>query len=278
MSWFKKINVFFGKSLSGVSKDKLRHHVKRCLDHKGISTEQFGMIEGVLQFAELQVRDCMVPRAQMIMLHEEDDPVSLLQMIIDSKHSRFPFVGQSKDHILGILLAKDLLRCGADLFSKKWDAKPLLLKPTFVPESKHLDVLLRDFQKNHNHMAIVVDEYGNVSGLVTLEDVLEKIVGDIEDEYFVDSEAESIQSSGEHTFSVKAITPIEQFNEFFKAALDDERFDTVSGLVAQKLGRVPKVGDTVEISGFRFKVIHADKRRARLFDVEALSHERKQEK
>jgi magnesium and cobalt transporter len=256
------------------SSKRLRTYLLGCIKSKVISSEQFAMIDGVLQVSELQVRDCMIPRAQMLVIDDINNPSVFLPILIDSKHSRFPVVGHSKDQILGILLAKDLLSLGADLYKKKVNIETLLHQPSFVPESKRLDVLLNDFQKNHNHMAIVLDEYGSVSGLVTLEDVLEKIVGEIEDEYFVDTEEDDIKPMSDDTFLVKAATTIEQFNQYFKTNMDDALFDTLSGLIAQKLGRIPRVGDSISHNGFKFTVLRADKRCVRLFEVEPQHHEK----
>jgi magnesium and cobalt transporter len=207
----------------------------------------------------------MIPRAQLVFLQEAQPPEVLLERIIESQHSRFPVVGDDLDDIKGILHAKDLLRLALDR-DKPFDIKDWIRPATVIPESKRLNVLLQDFRSTRNHMAVVVDEYGHVSGVVTIEDVLEQIVGDIEDEHDVDDES-FFKQIDDRTFNVKATTPVEDFNEYFDRSLDEEEFDTIGGLVLKAFGHLPSRGETVGIDEMQFKVLNADSRRVRLLQV-----------
>ncbi|MEQ1439451.1 transporter associated domain-containing protein [Fontimonas sp. SYSU GA230001] len=227
------------------------------------------MFEGILQTAETQVRDVMIPRAQMVVV-EHDWPLDrIIPVVVESGHSRFPVVGESKDEVIGILLAKDLLKFSAGVPGfdpATFDMRRLVRPAAFVPESKRLNVLLKDFRRSRNHMAIVVDEYGGVAGLVTIEDVLEQIVGEIDDEY---DEAESapILKQDERRFLVNALTPIADFNAYFGTDFSDEEFDTVGGLLMHRFGHMPKRGESIRIDRFTFIVQRADSRRVYLFQV-----------
>ena len=236
-----------------------------------IDADAVSMIEGVLQVSELSARDIMVPRSQMDVIDISQPFEQFLEHVIETAHSRFPVVEGDRDNVLGILHAKELLRLYVD---DDLDVRDLLRPAVFVPESKRLNVLLRDFRVNRNHLAIVVDEYGGVAGLVTIEDVLEQIVGDIEDEFDFDEESDHIVpvEPGEHgpRFRVRAITGIRQLNEAVGADFPDEEFDTVGGLVTEQFGRVPRRGERVEIDGVRFEVLRADARQAQLLLVERL--------
>ena len=224
------------------------------------------MIEGVLNVSDMQVRDVMVPRSQMVVVKQDDSPEAILDVVVESAHSRFPVIGDTRDEVVGILLAKDLLayfgqraaRCGDE--EPKFNLRDLLRPAVFIPESKRLNVLLNEFRSNRNHMAIVVDEYGGVSGLVTIEDVLEQIVGDIEDEHDVDEDVSIVRHS-DNKYTVKALTPIEDFNEYFGSDFSDEDFDTIGGLVMNTFGHLPKRGEVCRLGRFRFKVLRADSRR-----------------
>jgi magnesium and cobalt transporter len=227
-----------------------------------LDAQALAMIEGVLQISEMQVRDIIIPRAHMIAVEEDHSLQEFLPAVIESGHSRFPVIGENRDEVVGILLAKDLLRY-ANTTQQKFNIRDLLRQALFVPESMHLDKLLQEFRRTHNHMAIVVDEYGGVAGLVTIEDVLEQIVGEIEDEYDVDDEA-FIKKLSEKQYTIKALTPIEEFNQYFNTTLDDSEFDTIGGLVMHAFGHLPKRGEVTEIENFRFKVLHSDNRRIRL--------------
>ena len=225
-----------------------------------IDADVLAMLEGVLQVSEIQVRDVMVPRSQMVVVRRDDPPEKILPVVIESGHSRFPVVGEDRDEVAGILLAKDLLRFFAEEGEGDFDIRECLRPAVFIPESKRLNVLLKEFRVSHNHMAIVVDEYGGVAGLLTIEDLLEQIVGDIGDEYDID-EAEGIRKEGERTFAVPALTRIEDFNAAFGTRFSNEEFDTIGGLVLHELGRMPRRGEAIEIGGLELKVVRSDRRR-----------------
>jgi magnesium and cobalt transporter len=234
-------------------------HERDLLDADALS-----MIEGVLQVSELRARDLMIPRSQMDVIDIAEPPDKWIPFVIETAHSRFPVIDGSRDHVIGILLAKDLLRYYTET---DFDVRGSLRPAVFIPESKPLNVLLRDFRANRNHIALVVDEYGGVSGLITIEDVLEQIVGDIEDEYDFDESEDAIIQETDGKFRVKALTEIGQFNETFGTKFPDDEFDTIGGLVTDQFGRVPKRGEAVEIDDIRFEVLRADARHADLFLV-----------
>ncbi len=225
-----------------------------------IDADAFAMIQGVLRVADLHVRDIMVPRSQMVVLERDSGPQHLLPAVIDSGHSRFPVIGDDRDQIIGILLAKDLLRHYAEGAKGSFDIREVLRPASFVPESKRLNVLLKEFRVSRNHMAIVVDEYGGVSGLVTIEDVIEEIVGEIADEYDTD-EDQTIRREGDRQFVVQALTRVQEFNEYFASRFSDEEYDTIGGLVMHQFGRLPRRGEAVTMDGLEFKVLRADRRR-----------------
>ena len=222
------------------------------------------MLAGVLEVSETQVRDVMIPRSQMVVIDVEQGKDDILAVIVESGHSRFPVIGEDRDEVLGVLLAKDLLRDFGKGEAEELPIRKLLRPAVVIPESKRLNALLKEFRASHNHMAIVVDEYGGVAGLLTIEDVLEEIVGEIDDEHDHE-EAEFIRADGESNgkpcFAVRALTRIEDFNEFFECELDDEEYDTIGGLVMHELGRLPRRGEQVDFGGFEFAVTKADKRR-----------------
>jgi magnesium and cobalt transporter len=218
------------------------------------------MLEGVLAVADLQVRDIMVPRVQMVSVRRDDLPGKILPIVIESGHSRFPVMDADRDDIVGILLAKDLLRRYAQAARASFDIREYMRAAVFVPESKRLNVLLKEFRRNRNHMAMVVDEYGGVSGLVTIEDVIEQIVGEIDDEYDVEDD-QNIRSEGPRHFTVRGVTRITEFNEYFGTDFAEEGFDTIAGLVMKQLGRLPRRGESLTIGGFEFRVARADRRR-----------------
>ncbi len=234
-------------------------HERNLLD-----ADALAMIEGVLQVSELRARDLMVPRAQMDVIDIAGDPKLWIPHVIETAHSRFPVIEGGLDHVIGILLAKDLLRYYHD---QNFDIRAMLRPAVFVPESKPLDVLLKDFRANRNHMAIVIDEYGGVAGLITIEDILEQIVGDIEDEHDLDEDADNIVAERDGRYRVKALTEISAFNEAFGTNFSDEHFDTIGGYVTDQFGRVPHRGDVIELDGIRFEVLRADARQPHLFQV-----------
>ena len=235
-------------------------HERNLLD-----SDALAMIEGVLQVSELQARDIMVPRSQMDVIDISESPDKFIPFVIQTAHSRFPVTAGNKDDVIGILLAKDLLRYYAG--EEEFNVREMLRPAVFIPESKPLNVLLKEFRKNRNHIAIVVDEYGGVAGLVTIEDVLEQIVGDIEDEYDFDEVEDNIVQDKAGQFRVKAGTEIEDFNERFGTSFSDEEFDTIGGLVLKRFGRVPKRGEQVTMDDLSFKVLRGDSRRLHLLEV-----------
>lgn len=228
--------------------------------------DALSMMEGVLQVSDLQVRDIMIPRAQMVVVGRDDSFEEILPVVVDSAHSRFPVIGEDRAEVVGTLLAKDLLPYYGEA-AQRFRLRDIIRSAVFVPESKRLDVLLREFRASRNHMAIVVDEYGAAAGLVTIEDVLEQIVGEIEDEYDFD-EGAFIMRRDDNLYTAKAHTSIEDFNAYFNVDLPDEDYDTIGGLVLKALGHMPKRGESVEVEGFRFEVIGADSRKIRLLNIQ----------
>jgi magnesium and cobalt transporter len=236
---------------------------------KLLDADALSMIEGVLQVSEMTVRDIMIPRAQMDVVSLDDEPAAFIPLVLETRHSRFPVTGENKDDIVGILLAKELLNYYAN--PEAFNLRDTLRPAVFVPESKRLNVLLREFRSNRNHIAIVVDEYGGVSGLVTIEDVLEQIVGEIDDEYDFDDSDENIIAETGGRYRVKARTEIADFNAHFGTDFADDEFDTVGGLVLQAFGRLPKRGETAVIGDLRFRVVRADSRRLHTLEVEPMT-------
>jgi magnesium and cobalt transporter len=239
-------------------REQLLQLLRGAHDRNLMDADALSIIEGALSVSEMQVRDIMVPRAQMDVISLADPPEKFVDFVLETAHSRFPAVGDSKDDVVGILLAKDLLRHFA---GKEFDLRDSLRPAVFIPESKRLNVLLREFRASRNHMAIVVDEYGGVAGLVTIEDVLEQIVGDIEDEYDFDEAAGNIVLDNAGHYRVKATTEIEDFNTAFGTHFPDGDYDTVGGLVIHQLGRLPKRNEVVIIGGLRLQILRADSRR-----------------
>jgi magnesium and cobalt transporter len=226
-----------------------------------IEGDALPMLEGVLAVSDIQVRDIMVPRAQMTVLNRDDESDVLLRTVIESGHSRFPVMDEDREKIVGILLAKDLLRLAAKHEdAADFDIKEFMRPTVFVPESKRLNVLLREFRRSRVHMAVVADEYGGIAGLVTIEDVIEQIVGDIDDEHDVDEDV-NIRKDGDRQYIVRGQTPIDEFNEYFQTELSDDEFDTVAGLVMKQLGRLPRRGETLQLADCELKVMRFDRRR-----------------
>ena len=230
-----------------------------------LDAEALSMIEGVLQVSETQVRDVMIPRSQTDMLDVAESPEKFIPFVIEKAHSRFPVFEDNRDNVIGILLAKDLLRFYAE---EEFDVREMLRPAVFVPEAKRLNVLPKEFRANRNHIAIVVDEYGGVSGLVTIEDVIEQIVGDIEDEYDFDETEDNILLDRSGRYRVKAVTEIGDFNNYFNVAFPDEDYDTVGGMVVGRFGRLPKRGESIVIDGYGFQVLRADSRKVHSLLVE----------
>jgi magnesium and cobalt transporter len=238
-------------------------HDRSLLDGDALS-----MMEGVLQVSELRVRDIMVPRPQMDVIDINEAPDSFVPLVIATAHSRFPVIDKNRDDVIGVLLAKDLLRYYAG--EEEFNVRDMLRPAVFVPESKPLNVLLREFRASRNHMAMVVDEYGGVAGLVTIEDVLEQIVGEIEDEHDFDEASDNIVREDSGSFRVKARTEIADFNRAFGTGFADDGYDTVGGLLIQRFGRLPKRGESTTIEGLRFQVLRGDSRRLHLIKVQPL--------
>ena len=238
---------------------------------ESVDPEEQEMLSGVLEVAETQVREVMIPRSQMVVIERDQGLDKMLKVIIDSGHSRFPVIGEDRDEVLGILLAKDLLKFFGDAQETELEIEKFLRPVSVIPESKRLNALLKEFRDSHNHMAIVVDEYGGVSGLLTIEDVLEEIVGEIDDEHDP-KEVEFIQpdvdAEGRPCFAVRALTRIEDFNDHFGCELaDDDNYETIGGLVMHELGRLPRLGESLVFGGFEFHVTKADRRRIDVLQV-----------
>ena len=263
-SWLERLSF----ALLGEPKDReqLVELLRDAQQRELLDPEALTMIEGVLQVAEMQVRDIMVPRAQMAVVERDATLDKILPTVIESAHSRFPVIGDNRDEVVGILPAKDLLAYYGQDNAKNFNVRDILRPAVFIPESKRLNVLLKEFRASRNHMAIVVDEYGGVAGLVTIEDVLEQIVGEIIDEHDIEEDA-YIMKHNDNVYAVKALTPIEEFNHYFFAEFSDDEFDTIGGLVMHRFGRLPRRGEVISIDRFRFKVLSADSRRIHLLQV-----------
>jgi len=261
--WLKRIT----QSMSGEPRDlaEFIEDLREASERGLFDGDALVMLEGVLAVADMQVRDIMVPRSQMVFALRDESPEQLVDLVVESGHSRFPVIGEDRDQILGVLLAKDLLRlhkAGNESFEIREYMRPVM----FVPESKRLNVLLKEFRSNHNHIAMVVDEYGGVCGLVTIEDVIEQIVGEIDDEHDVEDD-QSIRKERPREFTVRALTPIEEFNRFFGTQFSDDEFDTIGGLLMRELGRLPRRGETVKVESLEFRILRADRRRIDLLRV-----------
>jgi len=239
-----------------------------------LDIDALSMIEGVLQVSEIQVRDIMIPRSHMVVLEEENAYGDMLPVVNNSGHSRFPVIGENRDEIVGVLLAKDLLRYVDEESRKEFDIKDVLRQAVFVPESKRLNVLLKEFRASRNHMAIVVDEYSGVAGLVTIEDVLEQIVGEIDDEHDVE-DVGNIRRMGVNRYSIKALTPIEEINEFFHSGFNEEESDTLAGMLMKHQGHMPQRGETIGIGNHMFKIMSADSRRVKHVQLVVLAEPEK---
>jgi len=253
------------------SRDEIQTFIQSEVE---LDAEERSMLSGVLEVSETQVREVMVPRSQMVVIDIEEEFDEILTTIVQSGHSRFPVTGEDRAEVLGVLLAKDLLRYFGSDAAREIKIKRLLRPASVIPESKRLNALLKEFRASHNHMAIVVDEYGGIAGLVTIEDVLEEIVGEIDDEHDRE-EADFIRPDGDRNgkpcFAVRALTRVEDFNDYFECGLDDEEYDTIGGLVMHELGRLPRRGESFEFSGFLFAVIKADQRRINTLQVQRQS-------
>ncbi len=262
-SWLERL----GFALMGEPRDRdeLMEMLRDAQQRELLDTAALTMMEGVMKVSELQVRDVMIPRARMVVLEDDWSLERLIAEVVESGHSRLPVIDDSKDNIIGILIVKDLLAHAFDRH-EDFDLRQLLRPAKFIPESKRLNVLLKEFRSNRLHMAIVVDEYGGVAGLITIEDVLEEIVGEIDDEHDIDDEGAAIRPQGE-AFLIRALTPVDEFNKYFQADFSDEHADTIGGLVMMDLGRLPKGGESVDLGRFRFRVLRADNRQIHLLEM-----------
>ena len=263
-SWLERLSQVLGSEPS--SRSELIDLLRTSQERELIDADALKIIEGALTVADKQVREIMIPRSQVVFIKFEQKPSEFLPVVIGSGHSRFPVIGEGEDEILGILHAKDLLPLAMNDRDSAFQLRSSLRSHASIPESKRLDVLLQEFRAARNHLAVVYDEYGGVSGIVTIEDVLEQIVGDIEDEYDFEEKG-SINEHNDGTYSVRALTDIEDFNEYFDTSLSTEEFETVGGVVTHAFGHLPSRGEEVEIDKFCFKVLNADGRRVHLFKV-----------
>jgi magnesium and cobalt transporter len=261
--WLKRIT----QSMSGEPRDlaELVEHLREASERGLFDGDALVMLEGVLAVADMQVRDIMVPRSQMVFVERDESPAKLVELVVESGHSRFPVIGEDRDQILGILLAKDLLRLRAAA-DEDFEIREYMRPVVFVPESKRLNVLLKEFRRSHNHIAMVVDEYGGVCGLVTIEDVIEQIVGEIDDEHDVEDD-QTIRKERPREFTVRALTPVADFNQYFSTSFSDEDYDTIGGLLMQEFGRLPRRGETIKIGELEFRILRADRRRIDLLRV-----------
>ncbi len=261
--WLDRIyNIFTGEPQN---QKQLLDLLKNLQSHQLFGADELNMIEGVLQVADMQVRDIMIPRGQMVVLDHEDSFPEILEKITECGHSRFPVIDDDKDDVVGILLAKDLLSIPLDQ-SHDFEINEYIRPASFIPESKRLNVLLKEFRLNRSHLAMIVDEYGGVSGLITIEDVLEQIVGKIDDEHDEDEEVD-IQPHGSNRYSVRALTPLAEFNEYFHTEFESEDVETIGGYLLGQIGHLPDRGESVSIDNLTFKVLNADSRQVHLYQV-----------
>ena len=265
-SWIDKIAQVFSDEPTDTK--SLLELVRNAEQDQVLDADALSIIEGALQVSSMQVRDIMIPRSQVITVPADLAAVEIIELITKASHSRFPVIGDNVDSVLGILLAKDLLPLALNNAAEKFQIKDVIRPATFVPESKRLNVLLREFRETRQHMAIVIDEYGSVCGAVTIEDVLEQIVGEIEDEYDVDDDS-YIKKFDEENYIVKALTPVDEFNGYFATAFSDQEFITVGGLVLQQFGHIPERGETITIGKFLITVLNADSRQIKLIKVKS---------
>jgi magnesium and cobalt transporter len=269
-SWLSKLKDLFDNEPE--DREDLMAQIKDAFNRQVIDAEVWRMLQGVMSLSAQRVRDIMVPRAQMVMLNERDTLADNLAMILETEHSRYPVTGETKDDLVGILMSKDLLIAYIRNQVDSLDSLSPLLRPVFyVPESKRAAELLREFQSRRLHIAVAVDEYGSITGLVTIEDIIEGIVGEIEDEY--DKTDVHIMQMNEHTFTVKAVASVDEVNAFFDVKLDTEAADTLGGLIVSRFGRVPQTGESLALSGLLFKVLRADRRRVQLFKVTLINED-----
>jgi magnesium and cobalt transporter len=263
--WLERLSNFLLREPE--DREQLIEMLHSAYENSLVDADALSMIEGVLQVSEMQVRDVMIPRSQMDVIDITDPPEKFIPFVIETAHSRFPVIEENKDDVIGILLAKDLLRYYA---GENFEVRDMLRPAVFIPESKRLNVLLKEFRSNRNHIAIVVDEYGGVAGMVTIEDVLEQIVGDIEDEYDFDETEDNIIRDANGRYRVKALTEIADFNDAMGTEFSDEEYSTIGGLVVSKFGHLPKRGEQITFDNLRFTALRADSRRLHSISVDML--------
>lgn len=267
-SWLERVAQVF--SSEPASRQELMAIIRTAAERSLLDAEALGIIDGAMQVSDMQARDIMIPRSQVVFVRHDAKPRDFLPTVIESQHSRFPVIGEDFDDVKGILHAKDLLSLALREDLDSFALRDVIRQAPVIPESKRLNVLLTEFRANRNHMAIVVDEYGSVAGVVTIEDVLEQIVGEIEDEHDVHDES-FIKQLDTDSWTVKAGTPIEDFNEVFETDFSDDEFDTIGGIVLQQFGHMPRREETVTLGPFRFRVLNADSRRIRLLQMTRLA-------
>ena len=263
-SWLDKLAQVFSDEPTDTR--SLLELLRNAEQDQVLDSDALSIIEGALQVSNMQVRDIMIPRSQVVSVPARLSPLEIVEIVSKASHSRFPVTGETVDNVMGILLAKDLLPLLLNDNMDKFNLKDVVRPATFVPESKRLNVLLKEFRETRQHMAIVIDEYGSVCGVVTIEDVLEQIVGEIEDEYDVDDES-YIKKFDEENHIVKALTPIDEFNEYFKTDFSDQEFSTIGGLILQHFGHIPERDETISVGPFLFTVLNADSRQIKLLKV-----------
>jgi magnesium and cobalt transporter len=261
--WLERLSQAF--SLEPTSRRELLELLRSAQERNLLDAEALSIIEGAMTVAEMQAREIMIPRSQVVFVKIDMTPEEIVPLVIESGHSRFPVLGEKPDDVLGIMLAKDLLPL-AKKGRKKFSMKELLRPCTRIPESKRVNVLLQEFRSTHNHLAVVFNEFSGVSGIVTIEDVLEQIVGDIEDEYDLDEE-EFIRPHADGQYTVKALTPMDMFNEVFGTEFSEEETDTVGGLVIKSFGHLPERGEQVDVDGYNFRIVSSDNRRVHLLQL-----------
>lgn len=262
--------------LTSQSREDLMDDLQRVNEKNLLPNETVGMLQGVLEFGSLQVRDIMVPRSQINFIYHEDEFAQILQRIAETEHSRYPVVDEDHDDLVGVLLAKDLLKyIGRE---NEFDIDDIARPALIIPESQRLNRLLAEFRNTHNHMAVVIDEYSRVSGIVTFEDVLEQIVGDIVDEHDDEEDSSSnISPQDDSRYIVQAVTPVEEFNEVVGTQFSDEEFDTIAGIVIHEMGKIPRQGEEVVLAGWLFRVLRSDTRRILLLEVQPYTENSYQE-
>jgi len=268
-SWVRKLSNLF---LEPQDQEQLIELIRSASERHILDSEALSIVEGALSVSQMQARDIMLPRSQVVMVSRDAPAEETLKLVTETAHSRFPVIDDDRDDVIGILLAKDLLSAVVNNGDFSFDLRELLRPAVFIPESKRLNVLLREFRARRNHMAIVVDEYGGVAGIVTIENVLEQIVGEIEDEHDIDDDAPILQRN-ENTYTIKALTMVEDFNEFFETDWSDEDFDTVGGYVMNQFGHLPERGEQITIDRFQFSILRADNRRVYLMKMVVLPPE-----